>query len=122
MEPIDSKCYHVGAAISTATVGTQSSGLGPAIIITNNGNNSNSNNNTNSNGATNSSNSGNGGGGCGVGANTSTANASNDELTLATKSKAQLNSGNYLNIVPMPMGVQYHHRRKYSPQIQADYQ
>lgn len=47
----------------------------------------------------------------------------NDELTL-TKSKAQLNSGNsYINIVPMQMGVQYHHqRRKYPQQIQSDYQ
>lgn len=45
----------------------------------------------------------------------------NGELTL-TKSKAQLNSGNYINIVPMPMNVQYHQRRKYSPQIQSDYQ
>jgi hypothetical protein len=39
---------------------------------------------------------------------------------MAPKTKAQLNSGNYINIVPV--GVQYHHRRKYSPQITPDYQ
>lgn len=117
MEPIDSKCYHLGAGISTATVGTQSSGIGSAIVNTgNNGNNNNNNNNNcNGNGATNNNNGANGSG-------SGNANTTNDELTLSTKSKAQLNSGNYLNIVPMPMGVQYHHRRKYSPQIQSDYQ
>lgn len=52
---------------------------------------------------------------------TTNSNSNNGELTL-TKSKAQLNSGNYINIVPMPMNVQYHQRRKYSPQIQSDYQ
>lgn len=31
------------------------------------------------------------------------------------------NSGNYINVVPMAVGVQYH-RRKYSPQIPPDYQ
>ncbi|XP_037030048.1 putative FERM domain-containing protein FRMD8P1 [Bradysia coprophila] len=40
---------------------------------------------------------------------------------MVTKSKSQMNSGNYINVVPMPVGVQYH-RRKYSPQITADYQ
>lgn len=60
--------------------------------------------------------------GIGNGNNTNNNNGTNgNELTL-TNSKAQLNSGNYINIVPMPMGVQYHHRRKYSPQIQPDYQ
>ncbi|CRL06279.1 CLUMA_CG019384, isoform A [Clunio marinus] len=43
------------------------------------------------------------------------------------KSKAQLNSGNYINVVPMAVvnsGVQYHHRsRKYPPpQMTSDYQ
>lgn len=33
----------------------------------------------------------------------------------------QLNSGNYINVMPMSVGVQYH-RRKYSPQITPDYQ
>lgn len=114
MEPTDSKCYHLGGTISTASVGTQS-GIGTLTLNTNNGNNnSNNTNNHNGNGPPNSSNSSNSGGG---GTNTT-----NDELSQSTKSKAQLNSGNYLNIVPMPMGVQYHHRRKYSPQIQSDYQ
>lgn len=98
MEPIDSKCFHVGGGITTATVGTQSSGN-----CTNSNNNGNSGCVSNNNG-----NNGNNG-------------TNSGELTLA-KSKAQLNSGNYINIVPMPMGVQYHHRRKYSPQIQSDYQ
>jgi hypothetical protein len=45
----------------------------------------------------------------------------------APKSKAQLNSGNYINVVPMAVvnsGVQYHHRsRKYAPpQMTSDYQ
>lgn len=40
---------------------------------------------------------------------------------MVTKSKSQMNSGNYINVVPMPVGVQYH-RRKYSPQISQDYQ
>jgi hypothetical protein len=45
----------------------------------------------------------------------------------APKSKAQLNSGNYINVVPMAVvnsGVQYHHRsRKYPPpQMTSDYQ
>jgi hypothetical protein len=48
----------------------------------------------------------------------------------STKSKAQLNSGNYINVVPMAVvnsgvsGVQYHHRsRKYpAAQLSADYQ
>ncbi|KAG4067842.1 hypothetical protein HA402_010528 [Bradysia odoriphaga] len=40
---------------------------------------------------------------------------------MVTKSKSQMNSGNYINVVPMPVGVQYH-RRKYSPQITTDYQ
>ena len=39
----------------------------------------------------------------------------------AAKPKARLNSGNYINVVPMPVGVQYH-RRKYSPHILPDYQ
>jgi hypothetical protein len=47
--------------------------------------------------------------------------------TAAPKSKAQLNSGNYINVVPMAVvnsGVQYHHRsRKYPPpQMTSDYQ
>lgn len=124
MEAIDSKCYHVGAAISTATVGTQS-GIGSSIVNVNNGSNNNNSNNNSSNSANGTSNSNNGGNGSngGGGSNTCGTNTSNEELALATcKSKAQLNSGNYLNIVPMSMGVQYHHRRKYSPQIQSDYQ
>ncbi|CAO1418753.1 unnamed protein product [Diamesa tonsa] len=40
----------------------------------------------------------------------------------APKSKAQLNSGNYINVVPIVNGVQYHHRRKYPPQMTSDYQ
>lgn len=60
-----------------------------------------------------------------IGATNATNNSNtNDELTL-TKSKAQLNSGNsYINIVPMQMGVQYHHQRRKYPQqtIQSDYQ
>lgn len=47
---------------------------------------------------------------------------------MVTKSKGQdsgahwnSNSGNYINVVPMAVGVQYH-RRKYSPQIPPDYQ
>lgn len=46
----------------------------------------------------------------------------------STSNQAQLNSGNYINVVPIPVGVQYHHqgqghhRRKYSPQIPSDYQ
>ena len=65
-------------------------------------------------------------GGTTIGTTNATNNSNtNDELTLA-KSKAQLNSGNsYINIVPMQMGVQYHHqhqRRKYPQQIQSDYQ
>jgi hypothetical protein len=42
--------------------------------------------------------------------------------TGATNKKAQLNSGNYINVVPMSVVGQYHHRRKYSPQILPDYQ
>lgn len=40
----------------------------------------------------------------------------------APKSKAQLNSGNYIKVVPVVNGVQYHHRRKYPPQMTSDYQ
>lgn len=39
---------------------------------------------------------------------------------IQTKSKAQVSSGNYINIVPM--GVQYTQRRKFSSPIQSDYQ
>lgn len=53
--------------------------------------------------------------------NINTNSNDNGELALS-KSKAQLNSGSYINIVPMPIGVQYNQRRKYSPQIQSDYQ
>lgn len=58
-----------------------------------------------------------------IGANNATNNSNNnDELTL-TKSKAQNSGNSYINIVPMQMGVQYHHqRRKYPQQIQSDYQ
>jgi len=41
---------------------------------------------------------------------------------MVPKTKAQLNSGNYINVVPMPPGVQYHHRRKYSSQLTSEYQ
>ena len=47
---------------------------------------------------------------------------------VAPKSKAQLNSGNYINVVPMAVvnsgSIQYHHRsRKYPPpQMTSDYQ
>lgn len=41
---------------------------------------------------------------------------------MVPKQKSQLNSGNYINVVPMPVGVQYHHRRKYTPQMPSDYQ
>ncbi|KAJ6638743.1 FERM domain-containing protein 8 [Pseudolycoriella hygida] len=39
---------------------------------------------------------------------------------MVTKSKSQMHSGNYINVVPIPVGVQYH-RRKYSPQISQEY-
>lgn len=39
---------------------------------------------------------------------------------IQAKSKAQVSSGNYINIVPM--GVQYTQRRKFSSPIQSDYQ
>lgn len=35
---------------------------------------------------------------------------------MARRSPAPLPSGNYINVVPMPVGVQYQ-RRKYSPQV-----
>lgn len=41
---------------------------------------------------------------------------------MAVHSKARLNSGNYINVVPMPVNVQYHRTRKYSPHILPDYQ
>lgn len=96
MDSLGSKCYHVsGTGIQTASVGTQScidGGIGGNVQQQQLQQQHNPHQNSN-----------------------------NGELTL-TKSKAQLNSGNFINIVPMPMNVQYHQRRKYSPQIQSDYQ
>jgi hypothetical protein len=54
------------------------------------------------------------------------ATTSSSASTTQPKSKAQLNSGNYINVVPMAVvntGVQYHSRRKYPPpQMTPDYQ
>lgn len=94
MEPLESKCYH-SASHGGSQIQTVSVGTQSTCMDAGIGNGSGNSNN------------------CATGAN--------GELTL-TNSKAQLNSGNYINIVPMPMGVQYHHRRKYSPQIQSEYQ
>lgn len=41
-----------------------------------------------------------------------------------SKNKSQMNSGNYINVVPMAVvnsGVQYHSRRKYPPPVTSDY-
>ena len=50
--------------------------------------------------------------------------AANQSLS-AQKNKTQMNSGNYINVVPMAVtnsGVQYHSRRKYpSSSTQSDY-
>lgn len=98
MEPNDSKCYHVcgNGGVSTVSVGTQLSGN--LYLNANNGTNSSRTNTNNYK------------------------NAINNARSTQNKSKAQLNSGNYINIVPMPIGVQYHQRRKYSQQMQSDYQ
>lgn len=43
--------------------------------------------------------------------------------SLLDHSQAQLVSGNFMNaVVPMSGSAQYHNRRKYSPQVHADYQ
>lgn len=52
---------------------------------------------------------------------------SGGEMGAVAKSKNQpLNSGNYINVVPMPVGLTYqqqnHRTRKYSPQMPPDYQ
>lgn len=49
-----------------------------------------------------------------------------NQSSAAPKNKSQMNSGNYINVVPMAVvnsGVQYHSRRKYpSPQqVTSDY-
>lgn len=44
------------------------------------------------------------------------------EEMVPNKSKAQLPSGNYMNIVPIPLGVQQYNRRKYSAQMPTEYQ
>lgn len=102
MDSLGSKCYHVsGTGIQTASVGTQScidGGIVGNIQQQNQQQQQQQQHPHNPH-----------------------QNSNNGELTL-TKSKAQLNSGNFINIVPMPMNVQYHQRRKYSPQIQSDYQ
>lgn len=40
------------------------------------------------------------------------------QSTSGSKSKAQLNSGNFLNAVPMTVVGQYHHRRKYPTHVE----
>lgn len=48
-----------------------------------------------------------------------------NQSSTAPKNKPQMNSGNYINVVPMAVvnsGVQYHSRRKYPPQqVTSDY-
>lgn len=49
-----------------------------------------------------------------------------NQSSAASKNKSQMNSGNYINVVPMAAvvnsGVQYHSRRKYPPpQVTSDY-
>lgn len=99
METNESQCYHVCSTdASTVTVGTQLSGTHLASVNLSICDQSIS----------------------GIGANSSICDST---ASTQSKSKAQSNSGNYVNIVPMPVGVQYHQqRRKYSSQMQPDYQ
>ncbi|GAB0087507.1 hypothetical protein DMENIID0001_018220 [Sergentomyia squamirostris] len=61
----------------------------------------------------------------------STPQSSGGEMVVAKakgQQQQQLNSGNYINVVQMPVGVQYQQqqsqqqRRKYSPQVTSEYQ